>query len=96
MIKYPNDYNPILEYWSHISDGSEVVSNKVRRTFKKVVNDLERNDTEWFYSIKRANHVIEFFENYCHHSKGKFGGKPVILELWEKAILCLNAIICRG
>lgn len=87
MIKYPNDYNPISEYWSHISDGSEVVSNKVRRTFKKVVNDLERNDTEWFYSIKRANHVIEFFENYCHHSKGKFGGKPVILELWEKAIL---------
>lgn len=87
MIKYPNDYNPILEYWSRISDGSEVVSNKVRRTFRKVVNDLERNDTEWFYSIKRANHVIEFFENYCHHSKGKFGGKPVILELWEKAIL---------
>lgn len=87
MIKYPNDYNPILDYWKLIESGDEVVSKKVRLTFQKVVDDLDKNDWEWYYSNKRANHVIEFFENYCHHSKGKFGGKPVVLELWEKAIL---------
>lgn len=87
MIKYPSDYNPILDYWKLIESGDETVSEKVRITFRKVVNDLEKNDWEWYYSNKRANHVIEFFENYCHHSKGKFGGKPVELELWEKAIL---------
>lgn len=87
MIKYPNDYNPIIEYWNLIEEGSEVVSKKVRQTFHKIVKDLNNNDSEWFYSNKRANHIIEFFENYCHHSKGKFGGKRVVLELWEKAIL---------
>ena len=86
MIKYPLSYNPILEYWSLIESGQEVVSIKVRETYRKLVDDLN-SKTEWYYSPKRANHIIEFFENYCRHSKGKMGGKPVLLELWEKAML---------
>ncbi|MDD3899363.1 MAG: terminase large subunit [Syntrophomonadaceae bacterium] len=87
MIKYPLAYNPILEYWEQIESGKEVVSEKVRRTYQKVVADLTDNSSEYYYSPKRANHVIEFGENYCKHSKGKFGGQPVRLELWEKAHL---------
>jgi phage terminase large subunit-like protein len=87
MIKYPLAYNPILEYWEQIKSGKEVVSEKVRRTYQKVVADLTDNTSEYYYSPKRANHVIEFIENYCKHSKGKMGGQPVILELWEKALL---------
>ena len=45
------------------------------------------NPDEYFYSSKRANHVIEFAENYCKLSKGAGAGKPVRLELWEKAHL---------
>lgn len=86
MIKYPLSYNPILEYWEKIQSGEIVTSRKIIATYKKLVNDLN-NKSEWYYNHKRANHVIEFFENYCHHSKGKFGGKPVTLELWEKALL---------
>lgn len=87
MIKYPLDYNPILEYWQKIESGEEIVSDKVRRVYKKLVNDLNNKDSEWEYNPKRANHVIEFIENYCKHSKGKLGGKPFILELWQKALL---------
>lgn len=87
MIKYPLDYNPILEYWERIESGQEIVSEKVRKTYKKVVYDLTDNSSEYYYSPKRANHVIEFGENYCKHSKGKMGGQPVRLELWEKAHL---------
>lgn len=87
MIKYPLAYNPILEYWEQIESGKEVVSEKVRRTYQKVVADLTDNTSEYYYSPKRANHVIEFIENYCKHSKGKMGGQPVILDLWEKALL---------
>jgi len=86
MKKYPLTYNPILEYWADIESGKEVVSDKVRRTYKKVVSDVHYPG-EYFYSHKRANHVLEFFENYCHHSKGKAGGRKVVLELWEKAML---------
>lgn len=86
MIKYPDDYNPIIEYWNDIQSGKEIVCDKIRRTYAKLVYDIEHPD-EYFYSNKRANHIIEFFENFCSPSKGKAGGKRVKLELWEKAML---------
>lgn len=85
-ISYPPDYNPILEYWQEIESGREVVSEKIKILYSRLVHDIDHPD-EFFYSNARANHVIEFFENYLKHSKGKQGGKPVILELWEKAHL---------
>lgn len=87
MIKYPLDYNPILEYWEDIKSSREIACDKIYRTYKKIVYDLTDNSSEFFYSHARANHVIEFIENFCRHSKGKEGGKPVILELWQKATL---------
>lgn len=84
---YPKDYNPILEYWEQIESGKVIVGDKIYRTYKKIVSDFTDKNSEFFYSPARANHVIEFAENYCRHSKGKWGGKPVILELWEKALL---------
>lgn len=85
-IVYPDDYNPILEYWEKISSGEINVSRWVKKTFEKLVYDVE-HPGEFFYSPKRANHFFEFCENYCRHSKGKLGGQLVRLELWEKAIL---------
>lgn len=86
-VKYPADYCPIREYWEAIQRGDEVVGDKVRRTYQKLVADLDDKTSPWAYSPKRANHVIEFFENYCHHSQGAAGGQRVRLELWEKAML---------
>jgi phage terminase large subunit-like protein len=86
-VKYPDNYNPILEYWQEINNGL-VVCEKIRATYKKLVDDLSVQDGEFFYSPQRANHMLEFVENFCHHSKGKkFGGKLIRLELWEKALL---------
>lgn len=87
MIKYPDDYNPIQEYWEQMESGEVVVCKKLRETFRKVIQDMNSKVTMYYYSHARANHVIEFIENFCKHSKGKMAGKPVILELWEKAIL---------
>ena len=78
--------NPILEYWNKIQSGEEVVSDKVRRVYKKLVADLHDENSEYEYSEERANHAIEFIERFCKHSKGKMGGKPFILELWQKAM----------
>ena len=83
---YPADYNPIREYWQAIKEGREVVSRKVYKTYRHLIRQLD-SPGEYFYSHARANHVLEFFENYCHHSKGKYGGRLVELELWEKALL---------
>ena len=96
-IRYPDDYNPILESWEKIQNGEEVVSDKVYRTYKKVVSDIHNPDV-YFYSPARGNHILEFAENYCRHSKGKYGGQPVRLELWEKAHLAtvLGSLMITG
>ena len=85
--RYSNKYNPILEYCEQIDKKQVVVSLKIKKTYKKIKKDLENKKSEWYYSINRANHIIEFAENFCRHSKGKQGGKKIVLELWEKAIL---------
>lgn len=85
--KYPPDYNPIREYWQEIQSGKTRVSQKVYKTYRHVIREMDRTDSTYFYEPSRANHIIEFFENYLHHSKGKCGGQLVKLELWEKAML---------
>lgn len=90
MRSYPKDYNPIAEYWDQIQKKEAIVPKKIKRTYKKIIKDIEENQSEWYYSPQRANHIIEFAENFCRHSKGKQGGKRIILELWEKAALAVT------
>ena len=87
QIEYPPDYNPIREYWEEIQSGKTRVNQKVYKTYWHVIREMERTDSPYFYDPRRANHILEFFENYLHHSKGKCGGQLVKLELWEKAML---------
>lgn len=91
MVRYPKDYSPIMEYYSQIKGGKVTVSRKVQRIYQKLTEDLSgstgADGTMYHYSPSRANHILEFAENYCRHSKGKLGGQLVVLELWEKAML---------
>lgn len=86
MRKYSKTYNPIIEYWNQIKSGEVIVSDKVHRVYKKLIDDINNKDSVYEYSTKRANHAIEFVEKFCKHSKGEYGGKPFILELWQKAM----------
>ena len=79
--------NPITAYYHQIESGQVIVSDKVRRTYKKVVADLTDSNSEWEYSAGHAKHAIDFIEDFCRHSKGKAGGTPFILELWELALV---------
>ncbi|MDM5439856.1 terminase large subunit [Bacillus hominis] len=86
-IQYPISYNPIIEYHNKIESGEEVVGFKVKRIYKKLVEDIYDQDSIYEYSSKRANHAMEFIENFCKHSKGKWAGQPIDLELWQKAFI---------
>jgi phage terminase large subunit-like protein len=88
LKEYPKDYNSILEYWEQIQNKETLVSKKVYDQYEEIVKWIEKDGyKEWFYSPERANHIIEFAENFCCHSKGKMAGQKVVLELWEKAYL---------
>ncbi len=63
------------------------VSDKVYRMYAELIRIMSDPESEWEYDANRANHAIEFIENYCKHSKGAKGGQPFILELWQKAFV---------
>ena len=86
-IVYDLIYNPIEEYWNYISKNNKVVSSKVYKVYKELIRFLNDPESEWEYDNHKANHAIEFVENYCKHSKGSMGGKPFIMELWQKALV---------
>ena len=87
MILYDKSYNPIIEYYEWIIKHREAVCLKTFKVYKELVRIINDNLSEWEYNPDKGNHAIEFVENYCKHSKGKMGGKPFILELWEKALV---------
>ena len=78
MKHYPITYNPIREYWQKIESGEEIVSQKIYKTIRHVVQQMD-HPGEYYYDPRRANHILEFAETFCRHSKGKFGGKLVQL-----------------
>lgn len=78
--------NPIIEYWNKIQSGEVIVGDKIRRVYKKLVHDMNDPDSVYEYSPERASHAIEFVEKFTKHSKGEMGGKPFILELWQRAM----------
>lgn len=89
-ITYDLNYNPIVEYWEWINSNAKNrkrTSTKVYKVYKELVRIMNDEQSEWEYDANKANHAMEFVENYCKHSKGKMGGKPFILELWQKALV---------
>lgn len=74
-------------YYGMIEAGDVVVSEKVRKLYKHLVDKLQDSTGRYFFDRDKADYVIEFIERFCKHSKGKWAGKPVILEVWQKALI---------
>lgn len=85
IVNYPINYNPIVEYHNKIENGELIVSEKIRKVYRKLVKDIYDQSSEWEYSSSRAIHALQFIESFCKHSKGKWARQPVRLELWQKA-----------
>lgn len=88
--------NPILEYYNQIENGEVEASRKIKITYWFIVNHMFSNP-KYEYRDDLAQHAINFIQDYCRHSKGKAGGKPFLLELWQKAMICtVFGIVFKG
>lgn len=79
--------NYIRAYWNEIESGREVVSVRIRKQFQRLILRLDKPVAPYVFDIERGTRPIDYIETVCRHSKGKWAGKPVLLELWEKAIV---------
>lgn len=81
------DDNPILDYWKEIKLGLPV-SAKVRKQMQKLVMDLADAPWQYYFDPAKAERAVMFIERFCRHSSGEWGGRPFVLELWQKAFVC--------
>lgn len=91
----------IEEYYNFLKKNPDKACHKVLVTYKKLVDDIkhpkqvsffnkitEENETHTYvFDEKKGNKPINFIEKYCRHSKGKWAGQPVKLELFQKAFI---------
>ena len=91
----------IEEYNNWIKANPNKVCKKVKTVYARVVEDLKTpkivsfynkltGETEthtYIFDEKKSLKCINFIERYCRQSKGKWAGKPLKLELWQKAFL---------
>lgn len=78
--------NYVLEYWEAIESGKVLVSKRVYKQYKRLAEEI-KNPGKYIFDEARANKPIEFIERFCKHSKGEWAGKPVTLELFQKAYI---------
>lgn len=78
--------NYILTYYNLIVSGKIEVSKKVKKQYEMIIQDLN-NPGKYHFDLDKATRPITFIEKFCKHSKGQWAGKPVILDLWQKAII---------
>ena len=78
-------------YLEAIRLGEEVVSEKVRVVYEREVEWMDHPpvDFPYYFDEEEGERHIEFIEKFCKHSKGKFAGKNISLELFQKAKLQL-------
>ena len=77
--------NYIREYWNKIQSGEVVACRRLIQQYQKLIDELDNPRDPWVFDLEKANKPIEFIERFCKHSKGKWIGKPVKLELFQKA-----------
>lgn len=89
----------IEQYYQYLLKNPDRANHKILVTYKKLVQDIynpkkisffnpingENEEHIYVFDEKKGNLPIEFIERFCKHSKGKWAGQSVILELWQKA-----------
>jgi len=99
MSKTTNSPCSIELYYDWLKANPKKANKKILAVYSKLVDDIhngktveyvnkqtgEIEQTEYVFDIEKAQRPIRFIESMCKHSKGKWAGKPVLLELWQKA-----------
>ena len=93
--------NSVEEYYDWIIHNPNKVDKKVTKVYKKLVENIKKpqkvsflNKTSgeleehiYVFDEEKAKRPVEFIEKYLKQSKGIWNGKPLKLELFQKAFI---------
>ncbi|MBM7607565.1 phage terminase large subunit-like protein [Lysinibacillus composti] len=79
--------NYILEYYEKIQSGEIVACRRIKQQYGKLVDQINNPVEPYEFDIELATKPIEFIETFCRQAQGKNMGKPLKLDLFQKAKL---------
>lgn len=93
--------NSIEQYYEWILNNPNKVNNKIKKIYKKLVHNIktpqevsflnkttgEVESHTYVFDEAKAQRPITFIEKYLKQSKGVWNGKPLKLELFQKAFI---------
>ena len=80
----------VTSYAKKVVAGKIIAGDSVKKACKRHLKDLKkskRKDYPYYFDAEQAEYCFAFAENYCRHSKGKWAGKPLILEDWQRFVV---------
>ena len=80
-----NTDNYIYSYYQGIKDGTYCVGRWIRAIYEYLIEGLQNK--QFFFDAKKANAAVEWFEEHCFHVEGALAPGPLVLEIWQKAML---------
>lgn len=79
--------NCIVQYNDALRRGEIPACRRIKSVYARLAAETQDDGGRYVFDEQRANRPIEFIERFCRHSKGEWAGKPVKLELFQKAFI---------
>lgn len=79
--------NWVKEYLAAIRSGAEVVSEKVRLVYERECGWMDNppEDFPYYFDEAKGQRPIDFIEKFCKNFESPWAGKPIQLQLFQKA-----------
>ncbi|MBE3562380.1 MAG: terminase large subunit [Hydrogenibacillus schlegelii] len=77
----------ITEYADAIAAGRVIVGHKVKRVIAALADQAESTAGRWRFDDRAAGRVFDFINKFVRQSKGSWAGRPLELQLWQRAML---------
>jgi phage terminase large subunit-like protein len=81
--------NYVKEYLKQIQSGSIQASAKIKAVYARECAWMDDPTFEWSFDERAGLKPITFIEQFCRHSKGKWAGRKIELELFQRAAIQL-------
>lgn len=79
-MNYIKQYNDLLER------GEIPACRRIKAVYARLAKECD-TPGRYVFDEAKASRPIAFIERFCRHSKGEWAGKPVALELFQKAFI---------
>lgn len=79
-VNYIKQYNDLL------ARGEIPACRRIKAVYKRLAQECD-TPGRYVFDEEKASRPIAFIERFCRHSKGEWAGKPVSLELFQKAFI---------